>query len=69
MLTNAFGLVQGTYQYQSGFKEQDGSNLCTPLDGGSSLRCRDIAVGAPAKQIKLDVSWMVAKSQNGNSGL
>jgi hypothetical protein len=38
--------------YKVDYKEGDSSNICTPIESTTTLHCRDVAIGAPARQRK-----------------
>jgi hypothetical protein len=61
VLTGAVGLLRAGYQYQVVYEPKDKSEVCTPIDGSTSLRCRDISIGAPAKKISNIVQFEARK--------
>jgi len=51
ILTSKPLLLRAGYEYQVVYNPQDKSDVCTPIDGSTSLRCRNISIGAPTKEI------------------
>jgi hypothetical protein len=68
VLTNAVGFVRAGLQYQSAYQGQDSASVCSPLDGSTSLKCRDIAVGAPDKSIRTLMQVEMRKYLSGSLG-
>jgi hypothetical protein len=61
VLTNKLGLLRAGYEYQSVYEPEDKSEVCTPIDGSTSLRCRDISIGPPTKKISNIVQFEARK--------
>jgi len=41
-----------SHTYKVDYKEKDSTEICTPLDSSTTLRCRTIALGAPARKLQ-----------------
>jgi hypothetical protein len=52
VLKDTCWLMAVNYQYQSAYQAKDRSELCSPFDGTTSLRCREISIGGPDKKLR-----------------
>jgi hypothetical protein len=51
VLTRVVGLVAVHFRYENAFRAAGSSQICSPLESTSSLRCEDLVLGAPRRHV------------------